>query len=423
VDARKPGDLELKIRALVILALGICAVAAEPQRHGGRGCPRCGWRAPVGRVVEVRDVGALEAAVSDARDGDTVLVAAGRYRLRRALTVATRGLTLRGATGNPADVVLEGPGMTDQSVGVGVSVNAAHVTIADLTIRDVAFHAIQVRGELGASHFTLHNARLVDAGQQLLKVSVSDQPMYADDGLVACSELGYTDHAPTSYTNGIDLIATRGWTIRDNRISRIRGPAAEGHAAGPAVLAWGGAENTVVERNVILDSYRSIALGLEPGVFRSPRHGTRGYDHGGGLVRHNVVINLERWADEGIEANAAAGVRIEHNTVLTDGRLGWSIGVRFEATPALVRNNLTTRGVLMRHGGRALLHGNVHGAERGWFVSVPGDLRLTTRADAAMDAGVLIDGVAEDFDRLPRVVGPRPDAGAFEYRGASRERR
>ena len=31
--------------------------------------------------------------------------------------------------------------------------------------------------------------------------------------------------APSDYTNGVDILATKRWVIRDNRFSRIRGPA------------------------------------------------------------------------------------------------------------------------------------------------------------------------------------------------------
>ena len=212
--------------------------------------------------------------------------------------------------------------MVGDSVGVAISVSAANVTVADLTIRDVGNHAIQVRGERGASGFTLHNARVIDTGEQLVKVSVSNNGLYADNGLIACSDFSYTVSAPSDYTNGIDVLAGKGWVIRDNRFSRIRGPEAQGWRSGPTILVWKGSEDTVVERNLIIDSFRGIALGLGPWPVKPVRNGNHDYDHLGGLIRQNVVVNLNSWSDEAIEANAAQNVRIEHNTVLvrsTDG--------------------------------------------------------------------------------------------------------
>jgi hypothetical protein len=40
-------------------------------------------------------------------------------------------------------------------------------------------------------------------------------------------------------------------------------------------------------------------------------------------------------------------------------------------------------------------------------------IRLET-ATRAIEAGVQVSEVAEDFDGLPRTVGSQPDAGAFE---------
>jgi hypothetical protein len=137
-----------------------------------------------------------------------------------------------------------------------------------------------------------------------------------------------------------------------------------------------------------------------------------------GLVRNNVVVNLNAWADEAIEANGARNVRIEHNTVLVESAASpWSIGVRFSSASATVRNNLTNRRILERDGGRAVMEGNVMGATRAWFIDpTRADLHLSQEARRAIDAGVIIPDLPEDFDRGPRIAGQAPDAGAFEVR-------
>jgi len=71
-----------------------------------------------------------------------------------------------------------------------------------------------------------------------------------------------------------------------------------------------------------------------------------------------VIVNSAPWADEGIEVNAARGVLIERNTVLTEGRLPWSISIRFRDSDALVRQNVTSRPVQLRDGARATLIDN-----------------------------------------------------------------
>lgn len=412
------------MRGAVTHLAWLTLIAAFGLPHGSSGqhaapaaCPRCGWRPPTtARTVLVRTVADLHRAVADARPDTTIVLADGEYRLDHMVDLHTPRVVLRGSGGNPGRVVLRGAGMTEQQVGVGLSISAADVTIADLTVGFVGFHGIQVRGERGASRLTVHNVRIVDTGQQLIKGSTDGASLHADDGVVACSTLEYSDHAPSNYTNGIDVLAGSGWTVRDNTIRRIRGPEAEGYAAGPAILFWANSQRTLVERNLVSDSWRGIALGLGAHAnAKLARNHDAQYDHQDGWIRNNVVVNLNSWADEGIEANGARGTRIEHNTVLTAGRLPWSISLRFPLTDGYARNNLTARPLVFRDRGNGVLAGNVSGALPGWFVNAAaGDFRLARPDIPAVDAGVRIPDLAEDMARRPRVSGAAPDAGAFE---------
>jgi hypothetical protein len=330
------------------------------------------------------------------------------------LDVAVPDIVIRGASANAEAVVVRGQGMGERQVGVAVSISAPRVTLADLTVGFVGYHGVQIRGERGASNAVLHNVQVIDTGQQLVKGSIGADGHGPDHGLVACSHFAYTGHAPSDYTNGIDVLGGSGWIVRDSRFDRIRGPQATGWAAGPAILFWANSVETVVERNIVRDSFRGIALGLVP-VQGDPQAGDRKFDHQGGTIRQNIVVNLHAWADEGIEANAARDVRIDHNTVLVEGRLPWSISVRFPMTTAWVRNNLSNRSVGLRDGGRAERAGNIDKARQAWFVDAPqGNLRLRSGVTAPVDVGVPSAEIDLDFDRHPRAIGSAPDAGAFE---------
>jgi hypothetical protein len=368
----------------------------------------------------VRSVAELQDAVRAAAPDSIIMLEDGIYELNSTLELRVPGLVLRGRSTDSSRTVIRGGGMTEKRVGVAVAVSAPRVTIAYLSAGLVGFHAVQVRGEAGASGARIHAVRLFDTGEQLLKGSFAPNGQTADHGVVECSTFEYSDHAPSNYTNGVDLIGMNDWVIRDNRFVRIRGPREQGWSAGPAILVWGHSAGTVVERNVVIDSFRGIALGLGPGAFATPRGGATLVDHRGGLIRHNVVVNLNPWADEAIEVNAATDVRIEFNTVLVEGQLPWSISVRFPQTSAHVRNNLTARQILSRDGGHATLDGNVHGAAHSWFVdAAAGNLRLAGGAVPAMNAAVRIADVDQDFDGLPRAIGNAPDAGAFEHQEPS----
>jgi len=409
----------LSLSILVVSASGLSAV--EPAEVK-KGCERCDWKAPkTEKFVTVKTARAISNVVHKAKPGTTVLIEDGTYKLRRTLVITAKGLTLRSKSGDRDKVKLLGKGMTDTSIGVGVVIAASEVCIADLTLGEFGHHGIQVKGEFGIQDCVMHNLRVYDCGQQLLKGSVGKNKKYADDCTVACSEFEYTDSAPSDYTNGVDVLAGKGWIVRDNVLRRIRGPKSGGHACGPAILFWANSMDTVVERNLVVDCYRGIALGLNPGITEYSRDGERRFDHQGGVIRNNVVCNLGAWGDEGIEVNACPNVVVEHNTVFVTGKVPWNISVRFPRSSGIVRNNLTARRVIFRDGAVTKLRSNVRDAKPDWFVDVnDGDLRLARTNLPPIDAATRTKNVAIDFARKKRDVGRAPDVGAFEFRSGGR---
>jgi hypothetical protein len=379
--------------AVVLACLaGFSALTSAAQQPSAMAADPCAWRPPTtGSTVRVRSAGDLRAAVAKAQRGTTILIDRGEYHLDRTLYLRTPELVLRGATGNAADVVLRGDGMQERQVGVAVSIDESDIAVADLTIRDVGYHGIQVRGENGVSRVMIQNVRVFDTGQQLLKGS-TDGARHSDGVVVACSSFGYAEHAPSNYTNGVDVLGGTNWVVRDSRFERIRGIESEKFASGPAILFWGNASGTQVERNVVVDCFRGIAFGLGPGVAgKFARDGEREIDHQGGRIRNNVVVNLNPWADEGIEVSSAGDVLIDRNTVVTGGTLPWAISLRFPRTKASVRNNLTSKPPMRRNGAGAELIGNVSGAGTDWFVNVgSADVRLV-KPELAPDAGAFSD--------------------------------
>jgi hypothetical protein len=396
-------------------------LAAQPDATAAAPATFCEWSPPeTATTVRVRTAGELQRAIATAKPDTTILLEDGLYRIDRMLDIKAPGVVIRGRSGDRSAVVVRGNGMGDRRVGVVFSISAPDVTIADLTAGYVGFHGVQIRGERGASRATVQNVHIIDTGQQLIKGSTAGGPSYADDGVIACSLLEYSDHAPSSYTHGVDVIAASGWTVRDNTFSRIRGPAEQQWAAGPAILFWGNSQLTTIERNVIVDSFRGIALGLGPGASARSRDGERSYDHQGGRIRQNVIVNLHDWADEGIEINAARDVEVDHNTVFVEGRLPWSISVRFPVSSGHVRNNLSNRPIHFRDDGHADLGGNVEGAELGWFADVTAAQVTLSQPDLpAVDVGVPVPDLPLDMAGRTRVSGQAPDAGAYEQAGAS----
>ncbi len=403
--------------AIGTIAIVASLVVPAPQAQA---TASCGPLAPAsGPIVEVANEAQLQDAVNNLTSGTTILIADGTYDLTNTLNIrGVSDVAIRSASGNRNAVVLRGRGMSNTSYGnvphTMAVYDAQNVLIADLSLRDAYFHLIQIHGEADADGVHLYNLHLIDAGEQFVKGSTAGNPgPYADDGIVECTLIEYTDRARSDYTNGVDVLAGSGWIIRDNVFRNIRAPL--GQLAGPAVLMWRNSVDTVVERNLFIECDRAIALGLSTPDGNS-RDGEKTYDHQGGIIRNNVVYR-EGPGDIGISVNYARDVEISHNTVVLNDTFPWgAIEYRFASTTANIHNNLTDAPIWQRNGATAAQSGNVTSASLGWFEDPgAGDLHLTAAAVLAIDSAQPLATVADDFDGHFRPVGLLADAGADEH--------
>lgn len=321
-------------------------------------------------------------------------------------------IQIRGATGNPTDVVILGGGMLNPIVPFGFQVfTATDVTIADLSIGDVYYHALAVQGEQGAQRVDVYHARLFDAGEQIIKGTpgASDLTIEYSEIFFSAGAINHPEGDPpgSCYTNGIDGVSTDRWIVRDNLIHDIW--CQDGTLAGPAVLLWQGSHDTIVERNTILDSSRGISLGL-----------VGADDHFGGFARNNFI----RWdaaAPYGVDVpiyTTSPNSSILHNTALAMGRYPNAIEVRYAgATGVIVENNLLDAAVQARDGATPTESGNLLDAQTDWFVDLAaGDLHLTANATPAIDRVTRLPDAMDDFDAEVRPGGTgQADIGADEF--------
>lgn len=381
---------------------------------------------PPGPEQEITRIGSGDAddllwQLRTASPDTTLSLADGIYSLAsdQSLEVNVPRITIRSASGNRDAVIIEG-GYNN------ISVNADNFTVADLTLRTPRFHNIQVRGESGARYTRVYNTHLLDAGQQFVKVSTGDGTLgqFADNGLVACSLIEYTtyssgtDITPPVYTDGIDILAGKDWVIRDNVFRRIR---SKDGPAGPAILVWKNAMNTVVRRNLIIDSWRGITLGLAKPDMLSRGGSQVIYDHQNGLVENNIILALHESADAAIENSYALNSQVFHNTVYYNETIkhavDWSIEYRFLPTTAIIKNNLTNFPIIKRYPyptRGAILAGNVTDAKVDWFENILAEDFHLTRNAPAIDRGVSITESSADIDGNARPLGKASDAGADE---------
>ena len=364
---------------------------------------------PTGSTVTVSTEADLRYQAHNAAPGTTILVSAGTYNLQDAIYVVNDCITIRGATGNRDDVILDGGGMLTWTHTHVIAIDADDVTIADLTIRNGDEHGVSVQG---SDRPKLYNLHIIDTGYQLVKVNPSTRlrtgPVGdgSEDGLLACSRLEYTTTSPEDYTNGISAHNAHRWTVRDNEWYRIRTP---GNEPVPTILFWSGSSDTIVERNLLVDCYQGISFG-------NASHGEG--DHTGGIVRNNIIY-ASMLHDVVIEMVHATGWLVAHNTalLLNPNGVTWGMEARFDDTSGHFAYNLTNMGIwLDRDGAQGVSTGNVITAQSSWFVDAANaDLHLLASATAAIDQAATLPDVSDDFDGDTRPIGSAPDVGADEY--------
>ena len=285
---------------------------------------------------------------AEASPGTTILIAPGTYTLTSQIDIYTDGLTIRGDSSTCDDVVLTGTGMNvANNARHGISAfGAKDLTIANLTIRDVYNHPIQLQPESDGAR--IYNVKLLDAGQQFIKANPSSQGLDgAADARVEYSVIEYTNGTPAhpgdeGYTNCMSLHDISGWVIANNLFKNVHNPDSvqRNYWHVPCILAWNGASDTTIENNTFINCDRAIALGL------CSNNGCPG--HTGGVIRNNFIFmepNLfsatRRNAGDGVIIGwKAPGAQVVHNTVIGNGNHYRSIEFRQNASGVAVRNNL-----------------------------------------------------------------------------------
>jgi hypothetical protein len=365
--------------------------------------PLSGQARVVGNTAELVD------AIAQANGGGDTLIELndGVYNLSNGLWVSATGVTVRSVSGNRDAVQILGQGMNG-GVSHVIWATASGFTVRDVTLGNVANHAVQVHGDMGASDFRMINCRVIDTGEQMLKVSYdpSRPDMRSYNGLVEGCLFEFTAGIGNQYyTGGVDAHQSTGWIIRSNVFRGIRSPSES--VAEHAVHFWSDSVDTIVEKNLIINCDRGIGFGM----------GDRG--HRGGIIRNNMIYHdsSEGFADVGIGLESATGVQVYNNTIYQEHSYPRAIEYRFGSTSGcFIANNLTNRAIASRDGGQADLQANISNATDGWFRDVAAaDLALSGRIGEVVDRGIGIDGLTEDYYGTSRPQGAGVDIGANEY--------
>jgi hypothetical protein len=376
---------------------------------------------PSGAVV-VAPGELILAAIAEAGEGGTVLLADGAYALDTAsLVIDIAGITLRSQSGNAAAVVLDG----GASSAPLVIVRAPDVTIAEVTFTGGLETVLQIdpSGPAGASGVSVVGVTFVDAGVNTLEaIAGSGGSAYAEEGVVECSTFRrtalLTDLARCPRDTALVVHGGRGWIIRANLFQRHGC-----RSAGAATLEVGdGARDTTISYNRFLDCNRALLIGGEmTGNERAwpdaTCTGSPPWAHIGGLVANNVawVGDPQIDPDSMFSAWSACDARIYHNTAAMVGNGFNGVEYRFANTDARVFNNLSTHPIAARDGALGQAQANLQVTDPNDFVNLlAGDVHLAASSSAIgqalqpldVEVGADIDGDARDGE---------PDIGADEY--------
>ena len=364
-----------------------------------------------GRLVHVATEPQLQNAIRNIASNTTIVLAPGTYHLTRTLAIdgAFSNVVIRGATGDRDAVVLAGNGMTraNDSVQFGIWTGGGveGVTIANLTIRDVPYHAIIFNAGTQKPH--VFNVHLVDAGQQFIKSNPDGRGGGVNGGIVEYSLIEYTTKAKDGYTNGVDVHTGARWIVRHNLFRNIVAP---NGLAGPAVLIWNRSTGTITEGNQFVNCARGVSYGLQD---------VKGFDHAGGIIRNNYFFRAANQpGDAAILVADSPDTQVVNNTVFVSGTYRTPIEYRFAGTTGtMIVNNITDGAIAARDGASATRRTNIEGADGRLFVNaLAGDLHLAATAATAIDHGSPIAEVTDDWDGDPRPIGGGFDIGADERR-------
>ncbi len=338
--------------------------------------------------------------IERAAAGTEVLLRDGTYLHDRYTVRIPAGVTVRGQSGDRGAVLIRGRGYGPDAEAF--TFTGADIAVVDLSMTQFRNHALAIKGEFGAHTPLVYNVHLFDIGTDHIKVT----PGGLRGGVVACSSVGYTTRAVGDYIDGIDIMGSVDWVIRDSTWYNIVGDGTgcevdancgNAYVDGPAILIWRGSTGTVIERNVFTGNFRAINLGLGTPDDRS-------------IVRNNFIYRTSP-GDVGIGLQGATNTLVTGNTVLNGGyRAGIEV---WSSQNVRLLNNLVSTPLWDRGGNTSLdARGNLWDATSADFLSA-GDMHLRAGSHA-IGAGVVVDTPA-DIDGEP--FDGRYDVGCDHFGG------
>ena len=311
---------------------GAFRLGVQPQQAGGTA---------VMNVVNVESSAAATAAIANAKPGDAITFAPGRYRFEGKYVTATEP----GTEKNPIVVRAAQPGTVELEFAMleGFLINAPYWVFENLGIRGICGghrdceHAFHVVGK--AAHFTARNNTVTDFNAHF-KINGLEGAV-PDYGLIEFNTLTNSSIRQTSNpVTPIDLVAASNWVVRKNLITDFS--KSEGRLVSYGAFAKGAGKNNLFENNIVicedkLHAPGSKQVGLSLGGGGTGRELCRDKrcvtEQDASIIRGNLIASC---SEEGIYINRSATSKIIHNTLIDTA----GISVRFPDSSVDLEGNL-----------------------------------------------------------------------------------
>ncbi|WP_051617321.1 right-handed parallel beta-helix repeat-containing protein [Desulfonatronovibrio hydrogenovorans] len=381
----------------------------------------------VSRTLKVNTASDFLSALGRANPGDAITLSPGSYTISRRTIPVNRP----GTVDEPIVVRAERVGEVSLELDTleGFLVSAPYWIFENLEIKGVCSthsrceHAFHVVGS--GNGFVLRNSRVSDfnAAIKANAIDGSDgQRIFPDGALIKNNTFYNTSIRNTrSPVVPLDLVGTDHWVIRGNIIADFS--KGQGDQVSTGAFIKGNSSNGVFENNLVVCEYShsgGVRLGLSFGGGGTGSSAARDHvvsiEHTGGLVRNNVVMNC---SDVGLYLNKARKTTVLNNIFYRT----MGIDVRFEASSAVIFNNILDGRIRSRDGGTFIENNNLitGSGVRGMFRPDFKDLFVEPdRADfrllkpgPVVAQGIRHDKLKEDICGHNR--GDQPDLGPFEY--------
>jgi hypothetical protein len=378
----------------------------------------------------------IQYAINKAKDGDTINVRGGDYRLSSGLRI-TKGLTIQGYGSEKVRIIAP---TSDANIENAVNTGEAdNVRLRKLDISGGYYYAIKSEG---GDRLLIDRCRVHDSGRDVIKLTPG-----TDRSIIQNTRIYNSGRRDPSNAEGIDAVNANDAILRDSTIY---------DTTTNGVYYKGGSRNTIIERNRITRTgHSAILLGqsTDPEFFsdNNPNH----YESINGIVRNNVVWNVE---GAGVGAWGALNARIYNNTLYNVAKTYFG-GLLVQSENDLASRNVSLRNNIVVVGGnRPILNireggltgdfdsnynlfsringsgstvvDEVHGYNggiAGWKAmgfdtrTLTGNPKLDagrgyrlSSSSSAINRGITLSAVTNDLDKQSRPLSGRTDIGADE---------